>query len=68
MKLIAKKDFVINDTPYIEGDEVIVKDFAAVKKLNEKGFIGPLTYKELVLIKRELENKKKEENKNGTTL
>ena len=68
MKLIAKKDFVINDTPYIEGDEVIVKDFAAVKKLNEKGFIVPLTYKELTQIEREFKKDKKEENKNGTTL
>lgn len=58
-KIIAKKDFILNDKNYIVGDEVELKDINAIKKLNEKGFIEPLTYKDLVLIERELNNKNK---------
>ena len=55
-KLIAKKDFTIDDCTYIVGDEVNVKDISVIKKLNEKGFIEPLNFKELVIIERELKN------------
>ena len=58
-KIIAKKDFILNDKNYIVGDEVELKDINAIKKLNEKGFIEPLTYKDLVLIERELNDKNK---------
>jgi hypothetical protein len=60
-KLIAKKDFVINNVAYIKGDEVNIKDISVVRKLNEKGFIEPLNFKELVILERELNNKKEEE-------
>jgi hypothetical protein len=64
-KLIAKKDFTINCCTYIVGDEVNVNDISTIKKLNEKGFIEPLNFKELVIIERELKkptkNYKKEE-------
>lgn len=60
-KLIAKKDFVINNVTYIKGDEVNIKDISVVRKLNEKGFIEPLSFKELVILERELNNKKEEE-------
>lgn len=60
-KLIAKKDFVLNGMPYITGDEVETKDIAEIKKLNEKGFIEPLNYKELVILERNLRNNPKEE-------
>ena len=53
-KLIAKKDFTIDNCTYIVGDEVNVKDISIIKKLNEKGFIEPLNFKELVIIEREL--------------
>lgn len=59
-EIIAKKDFTFNGIDYITGDKIEVKDIKAVIMLNEKGFIEPLSYKDLVLIEREL-NKKKEE-------
>ena len=55
-KLIAKKDFTINGIPFVKDEEVNVKDISVVKKLNEKGFIEPLDFKELVIIERELKN------------
>lgn len=55
-KLIAKKDFTIDNCTYIVGDEVNVKDISIIKKLNEKGFIEPLNFKELVIIERELKS------------
>lgn len=55
-KLIAKKDFTIDGIPFVKGDEVNVTDISIVKKLNEKGFIEPLNFKELVIIEKELKN------------
>ena len=60
-KLIAKKDFTIDNCTYIVGDEVNVKDISVIKKLNEKGFIEPLDFKDLVILERELKHKKEEE-------
>lgn len=54
MKIIAKIDFVANNEQYIKGDEIKGLTYEQIVKLNEKGFIEPLTYKDLVLIKREL--------------
>lgn len=54
MKIIAKIDFVANNEQYIKGDEIKGLTYDQIVKLNEKGFIEPLTYKDLVLIKREL--------------
>ena len=59
-KIIAKIDFTANDVPYIKGDEINNLDYNQITKLNEKGFIEPLDYKDLVLIKRELESPKKD--------
>lgn len=63
MKIIATKNFSANGVDYIKGDEIKTTNYEAIVKLNELGFIEPLDYKDLVLIKRELENsnKKKEE-------
>lgn len=58
-KIVAKMDFTLNGVPYIKGDEMDVKDMDIVRKLNEKGFIEPLEYRDLVLLQRELENKNK---------
>lgn len=58
MKIIAKKDFTMNDNGYIEGDELTGLTLEEIVKLNEQGFIEPLGFKELVLIQRELEGKK----------
>ena len=60
-KVIAKIDFSANGEYYIKGDELDKLTYEQIVKLNEKGFIEPLNYKDLVLIKRELEKPKKEE-------
>lgn len=59
-KVIAKIDFVLNGEKYIKGDEIEVKDIETIRKLNEKGFIEPLDYKDLVIIERELTKEKDE--------
>ncbi len=64
MKIIAKKDFSTNIGDFIKGDEIKNLTYNQIIKLNEKGFIEPLEYKDLVLIKRELEKSKKEEEHN----
>ena len=61
MRIIAKVDFMANDKFYIKGDEITELDYNQIVKLNEKGFIEPLSYRDLVLIQRELEKPKKEE-------
>ena len=53
-KIIAKKDFVLEGKKYITGDEIELKDINVIRKLNEQGFIEPLSYKDLVIIEREL--------------
>ena len=57
MKIIAKIDFTANNEQYIKGDEIKGLNYNQIVKLNELGFIEPLTYKELTIIKRELEKK-----------
>jgi hypothetical protein len=59
-KIIAKIDFVLNGEDYIAGDEIKTDDIKIIRKLNEKGFIEPLEYRDLVLIERELNKKKNE--------
>ena len=58
-KVIAKVDFSANGICYIAGDEITGITYEQICKLNEQGFIEPLSYKDLVLIKREL-NKREE--------
>lgn len=60
MKIVAKQNFTTNNENYIQGDEIKNLTYKQIVKLNEKGFIEPLSYKDLVLIKRELEKKKEE--------
>lgn len=60
-KVIAKKDFTTNIGDYIAGDEITDLTYEQIVKLNELGFIEPLEYKDLILIKRELNKSKKEE-------
>jgi len=59
MKIIAKIDFTANGVGYIKGDELKNLTYEQIVRLNEKGFIEPLDFKDLVLIKRELDNKNK---------
>ena len=47
MKPIAKKDCKINDTYYAKGDEIKVDTIEQLTKLNERGFIEPLTPKQI---------------------
>lgn len=50
----AIKDFTFNGIDYIIGDEIEVKEIKDIVKLNEKGFIEPLSRKDIVLIQRQL--------------
>lgn len=59
-KVIASKDFTTNLGSFIKGDELNGLTYEQIVKLNEQGFIEPLDYRDLVLIKRELDNKNKE--------
>lgn len=54
MKIIARVNFILNETPYLTGEEVKVKNINQVYKLNELGYINPLAYEDLVLIERQL--------------
>ena len=66
IKIIATKDFTSNIGEFIAGDEIKNLSYEQIVKLNEQGFIEPLNYKNMVLLKRELENPKtfkKEEGK-----
>ena len=60
-KVIAKTDFIANNIQYIKGDEITNLTYNQIVKLNENGFIEPLTYRDLVLIQRELDKPKKKE-------
>ena len=67
-KVIAKIDFSANDKMYIKGDEINDLTYEQIVKLNEQGFIETLDYKDLVLIKRELNKLKREDRKDGTII
>lgn len=54
-KIIAKVDFSSNLGNYIAGDEIENLTYEQIVKLNEKGLIEPLDFKDLTLIKREIE-------------
>lgn len=58
MKLIAKKEFTLNDKYYEKGNEVKVNTYEELRYLNEKGFIEPLSRKQL---EEYFNNKEKEE-------
>ena len=62
-KLIAKKDFSIDGEFFIKDEPVEIRNIDTIKKLNEKGFIEPLNFKELVIIERELKNSVKKYKK-----
>lgn len=58
IKIIAKKDFTRNGEYVFVGDEIKANDISEIVRLNEKGFIEPLTFKDIVQLKKELENPK----------
>ena len=47
MKPIAKRDCKLNDTYYSKGEEIQVDNIEQLRKLNEAGFIEPLTPKQI---------------------
>ena len=59
IKIIAKKDFTRSGEPIFAGDEVKVNSVEELVKLKEQGFIEPLTLKDIVQFKKELENPEK---------
>lgn len=56
MKVVFKKDCIFNNKYYFVDDELEVtkENVKDVWKLNEKGFIAPITIKEYKLAEREL--------------
>lgn len=62
MKLIAKQDFVLNNVFYFENDEIEPRQLGTIKdiaRLNENGFIKPLSLKELIQLEKELKQTNK---------
>lgn len=57
----AMINFSIGKNKYIAGDEIKTDNINLITKLNESGFIEPLTYEDLVLIEREIKNKNNDE-------
>ena len=59
-KIIAKMDFIANGVKYLQGDEITGLTIEQIIKLNDQRLIEPLTYRDIVLIERELKQKKEE--------
>lgn len=55
----AKTSFNLDGVYYDAGDEVICNDISKIVKMNEKGFIEPLSAKDLQNIKNEISKPKK---------
>ena len=53
MKIVARINFEFNGKKYLANEEVKLDNMKQVIKLNELGFIKPLTYEDLVKIERE---------------
>ena len=60
MKIIAKIDFGFNGDYYVQGDELKGLTYEQIVQLNELGYIEPLSFKDLILVKRELEKEKED--------
>lgn len=66
MKLIIQRDFIFKGSYYFANDEIEPNKFGTIQdisRLNENGFIKPLTLKELMQIEKELKQPKKENKK-----
>lgn len=62
MKLIAQRDFILNGEYYFKNDEIEPNKIGTIQdisRLNENGFIKPLSLKELVKLEQELKQNKK---------
>ena len=62
MKLTIQRDFVLNGVYYFENDEIEPNKIGTIKdisRLNENGFIKPLSLKELIKLESEMKQTKK---------
>lgn len=62
MKLTIQRDFVLNGVYYFENDEIEPEKVGTIKdisRLNENGFIKPLSLKELIKLESEMKQPKK---------
>lgn len=62
MKLVVQKDFVLNGEYYFKNDEIEPNKIGTIQdisRLNENGFIKPLSLKELIKLESEMEQSKK---------
>lgn len=62
MKLIIQRDFVLNGVYYFENDEIEPNKIGTIQdiaRLNENGFIKPLSLKELLQLEKELKQPNK---------
>ena len=62
MKLVIQRDFVLNGEYYFKNDEIEPDKIGTIKdieRLNEKGFIKPLSLKELIKLEIEMKQPKK---------
>ena len=62
MKLVIQRDFVLNGEYYFKNDEIEPDKIGTIKdiaRLNENGFIKPLSLKELIKLESEMKQPKK---------
>lgn len=62
MKLIIQRDFVLNGEYYFKNDEIEPNKIGTIQdisRLNENGFIKPLSLKELIKLENEMKQPKK---------
>lgn len=62
MKLTIQRDFVLNGVYYFENDEIEPEKIGTIEdiaRLNENGFIKPLSLKELIKLESEMKQPKK---------
>ena len=62
MKLTIQRDFVLNGVYYFENDEIEPNKIGTIEdisRLNENGFIKPLSLKELIKLESEMKQPKK---------
>ena len=62
MKLVVQRDFVLNGEYYFKNDEIEPNKIGTIQdisRLNENGFIKPLSLKELIKLESEMKQPKK---------
>lgn len=62
MKLTIQRDFILNGEYYFKNDEIEPNKIGTIQdiaRLNENGFIKPLSLKELIKLESEMKQPKK---------